>query len=252
MNIEGLKKHFGYLDNTGTRILVVFRKIPNDEKSALVVSLDSLPDSWRDEIINAANSQAGQATVDFYTTLQNRNFPDGSNALNGLHQRGFLKKVPVAQVIMTPITGQKVPLGLINASIDKTMDQYLAETKDKKDSNVVEENIPLSPEIQPIDPKVLATGLITEAELLEKSAEAKREEAYLLAPELRPGRGRPTLSEEEKEKVLQERKEKRRLRDQRNAAAAKLEKKANALDLKVEQKMKRDANRKPPVETVSD
>lgn len=240
MPIEGLKKHYGYLDNTGTRIIVVFRALPADPKHALVVSLDSLPDAWRDEVINACNSQAGQQTVDFYTALQNRNFSDGSNALTGLHQRGYLKKVPVSQVMMTPLTGQKVPLALINASIDKTMDQYIA---DQTAPTVEEAAVTL-------DPKILAEGLLIEAKLLESQAEGKRAEAYTLCPELKPGRGRPQLDEEAKLRVAAERKEKRKIRDQELLAQSKIDKKAQAAKDRLDKKILRDAEKPAPSTVV--
>lgn len=233
MAIDGMKRHFGFLTNTGTRIIVVFRALPADPKNALVVSLDSLPDSWRDEVINACNSQAGQATVDFYTALQNRTFSDGSNALTGLHQRGYLKKVPVDQVMMTPLTGQKVPLALINASIDKTMDQYVADQAAPTPAEVA----------VTIDPKVLAEGLLIEAKLLETQAEGKRTEAYSLCPELKPGRGRPQLDEEAKARVAAERREKRKIRDQELLAQSKIDKKAKAAQDRIDKKILRDAEK---------
>ena len=237
MAIEGMKRHYGYLDNTGTRIIVIFRALPAEPDNALVVSLDSLPDSWRDEVLNACNSQAGQNTVDFYTALQNRNFSDGSNALTGLHQRGYLKKVPVSNVTMTPLTGQKVPLKMINASIDKTMDKYVA---DEAPASPVEAAVA-------IDPKVLAEGLLLEAKLLEAQVEAKRTEAYSLCPELKPGRGRPQLDEDAKARVAAERKEKRKIRDQEILAQSKLDKKAQAAKDRLDKKILRDANKATPV-----
>ena len=234
MDISQLRKHYGYLNNTGTRIIVVFRELPTDPKHALVVSLDSLPDAWRDEVLNAVNSQAGQATVDFYTALQNRNFSDGSNALTGLHQRGYLKKVPIEQVTMTPLTGQKVPLSLINASINKTLDTYVADEVAATPAEIA----------VTIDPVVLAEGLLTEAKMLEVQAEAKRNEAYALAPSLKPGRGRPAqLDEDDKARIALERKEKRKARDQANVIKAKEEKKIQDAKDRLDKKILRDANK---------
>ena len=89
----------------------------------------------------------------------------------------------------------------------------------------------------------MAKGLIAQAEILEQQAAAKREEAYALAPELKPGRGRPPTPEELKQQKLEERKQKRRERDQRKAAESKIEKKELALDEKVAKKLERDAAR---------
>jgi hypothetical protein len=64
-----------------------------------------------------------------------------------------------------------------------------------------------------------------------------------MAPHLKPGRGRPATPEELKDQKLEERKAKRKERDQRKAADAKVEKAESALDAKVAAKIKRDAAR---------
>lgn len=249
-----MKKHYGYLENTGTRVVVVFRFLPADPTNALVVALDSLPDGWRDEVLNAVNSQAGQKTVDFYTALQNRNFSDGTNVLNGLHNYGLLKKVPVSQVMMTPITGQKVPLAMINASVSNTLDQYIADEASKIET--------VAPVIEKeIDPVILANGLLAQADVLEKQASelvlqstAKRNEAYALAPSLKPvlNAGRPPLNETEKAANLLDRKQKRLERDRANAAKAKVEKTEQALLEKINNKVVRDSKRTAPIEKKED
>lgn len=237
-----IKKHYGYLENLGTRVIVVFRSLPAEPASALVIALDSLPDGWRDEVLNAVNSQAGQATVDLYTALQNRSFSEGTNVLTGLHTHGHLRKVPVSQVTMTPVTGQKVPLSMVNAACDKKLDTYV-------DAAAV---VPVSTDaVKEIDPVVLAKALIVEAALLEETALAKRTEAYSLAPELKPGRGRTALAEDEKAKSLAAGKEKRLERDRAAAAKAKVDKKEQAMNDRVNKKILRDAARSEAVDGSS-
>lgn len=235
MAIEGLKKHAGQLSNTGVRVAVVFRKLPNDESHCLIVETERLPDSYHDYMIQSLNSKEAAETNDFYEVLNRRNFPDGLNCLTALHQRGFLRKEPVSNVTMLPLPGQAVPLALINATIDKKVDEYLA--KQNPSQAPAKEPEPL------IDPLTLAKGLLIQAEMLEKDAAAKREEAYTLAPELKPGRGRPPTPEELRDAKLEERKQKRRERDQRKAAESKVEKAEAVLDAKVAAKLKRDAAR---------
>jgi hypothetical protein len=239
--IEGLKKHSGLLKNTGARVAVVFRKLPNDDKTCLIVETERLPDSYHDYIIQTLNSKEAAETNEFYEVLNRRTFPDGSNCLTSLHQRGFLRREPVTNVTMMPLPGQSVPLELINATIDKKVDEYVARQKMEAVA-VLEPAVIASAE--PTDPVIVAKGLILQAELLEADAAAKREEAYTLSPESRPGRGRPTLPEDLKAEKLEERKAKRRERDQRNAAEARVEKKTLALDDKVNAKIMRDAARK--------
>lgn len=230
--VEGLKKHSGQLSNTGVRVAVVFRKLPNDSSNCLIVETERLPDSYHDFVIQCLNSREASETNDFYEVLNRRTFPDGLNCLTALHQRGFLRKEPISNITMMPLPGQAVPLALINATIDKKVDEYIAKQAAPQPTPGVE-----------VDPIAVAKGLILQADLLEQDAAAKREEAYALAPELKPGRGRPPTPDELRDQKLEERKAKRRERDQRNAAVAKVEKKEATIDAKVEAKLKRDAER---------
>ena len=149
-----------------------------------------------------------------------------------------------------PLPGQAVPLELINATIDKTVDQYMARQKTQSAADDVANTVAAAKEAMANDPVAVAKGLILQAELLEKDAAAKREEAYALDPESRPGRGRPTLPEDIKAQKLEEQKAKRRERDQRKAAEAKIEKKTAALNDKVNAKIVRDAARKNTTPTA--
>lgn len=234
--IENLRKHVGQLANTGVRVAVVFRKLPTDDTHCLIVETERLPDSYHDYIIQTLNGREAAETNDFYEVLNRRTFPDGLNCLTALHQRAYLRKEPVANVTMFPLPGQAVPLALINATIDKKVDQYKAA---QSATNVVAETVAAVT----ADPVAVAKGLIMQAELLEKDAAAKREEAYTLDPDSRPGRGRPQLPEDIKAEKLAEQKEKRRERDRLKAATAKVDKKEAALDAKVTAKLARDAAR---------
>lgn len=240
MAIENLKKHSGMLKNTGVRVAVVFRKLPNDDKNCLIVETERLPDSYHDYIIQTLNSKEAAETNDFFEVLNRRTFPDGTNCLTSLHQRGFLRKEPVSNVTMMPLPGQAVPLELINATIDKKVDEYMKGQNSQPDVAPTVEQATA----QTGDSAAIAKGLIAQAELLEQEANKKREEAYALDPNSRPGRGRPPTPEEEKAQKLEERKQKRRERDQRKAAEAKAEKKASAIEAKVSAKIVRDAARK--------
>lgn len=258
MAVENLKKHAGALSNTGVRVAVVFRKLPNDENSCLIVETERLPDSYHDYVIQALNSKEAFETNDFYEVLNRRTFPDGLNCLTALHQRGHLRKEPVSNVTMFPLPNQPVPLALINATIDGKVNEYIAkekgevpltppvDTRTPAEKQAAAEALAAKMQGEPVpvaDPAAQAKLLISQADALEAAAVAKREEAYALAPELKPGRGRPADPEEIKAEKLEERKAKRRERDQRKAAEAKLEKKEAELDAKVAAKLKRDAAR---------
>lgn len=247
MSVENLKKHVGQLANTGVRVAVVYRKLPNDEKSCVIVETERLPDSYHDTIMQCLNSKEAAETNDFCEVLHRRTFPDGLNCLIALHQRAYMRKEPVSNVIMYPLPGQAVPLALINATIDNTLDQYnkqttpQTQTQTQAPSSISAEQT--LTDAANVDLAAIAKGLILEAEILEKNAAAKREEAYQLVPELKPGRGRPALPEDEKAIKLEERKLKRKERDQRKAAESKIEQKEAMLAKKVADKIARDQAR---------
>lgn len=250
MPLENLKKHQGTVNNTGARVAIVFRKIPNDDSSCLVVETDRLPESYHDGVIQALNSKESMETNDFYEVLNRRTFHDGTNCLTSLHQRGFLRKESIDNVTMLPLPGQPVPLALINATIDKTLDQYTAKEAAKKeapkeDTRTLEEKNAAAELIaaKMQDPALQAQTLISRAIQLEAQAEELRNEAYAMAPELKPGKGRPALPEDLKARKLEERKEKRRERDRAKAAAIKQEKKDLDLKSRIDSKILRDAAR---------
>jgi len=241
MSIDNLKKHQGQLSNTGVRVAVVFRKLPNDENQCLIVETERLPDSYHDNIIQVLNSREALETNDFYEVLNRRTFPDGTNCLTSLHQRGYLRKEPVSNVIMYPLPGQAVPLALINATIDGKLDQYRSQTPPPANDKQMISDTLVQAQKTNQDPADIARGLIAQAELLEQDAATRREQAYQMAPELRPGRGRPSDPEEIKAQKLEERKVKRRERDRKNASQAKDDRREAELNTRVKAKLERDA-----------
>lgn len=250
--IEGLKKHAGQLSNTGVRVAVIFRKLPNDDTHCLIVETERLPDSYHDYVIQCLNSREALETNEFYEVLNRRTFPDGMNCLTALHQKGFLRKEPVSNIVMLPLPGQAVPLALINATIDKKVDEYMKASDAQKaapapadDTRTEEEKQAAAEKLAESmqDPASVAKGLILQAELLEQEATAKRDEAYALAPDLKPGRGRPQTPEELKESKLEERKAKRREREQKKRDEAKVAKAEAEINKKVQAKISRDSAR---------
>ena len=238
MSLENLKKHQGQLTNTGVRVAVVFRKLPTDDTVCLVVETERLPDSYHDQIIQILNSREASETNDLYEVLNRRSFPDGTNCLTSLHQRGYLRKEPVSNITMIPLPGHAVPLELINSTIDKKVDEYVAKQKlnASSPSDSIEKLVSATN-----DPKSVAQGLLYQAALLEKDAVTKREEAYVLCPDVRPKTGRPPLRPDEKIQSIEARKAKRLERDRKKAAQAKLDKKKSDMKAKVDAKLKRDA-----------
>ena len=63
-------KHVGQVINTQKRVIVVFREIPDEPESCLVVDTDAAPDWMHDDLITAVESNGAQASANFYEYAQ--------------------------------------------------------------------------------------------------------------------------------------------------------------------------------------
>ena len=110
-------KHVGRVISTGKKCLVVFRTLPGDAYTCLIVPTENLPDSYHDAIINLVSSSAGQESHEFGEVLSRATFPDGSVMLAALHAQGRMVAVPTNQIEMTPTAGAVVNLSELNQII---------------------------------------------------------------------------------------------------------------------------------------
>lgn len=198
---QKLTRHVGRTNNTGVRVIVVFRTIPNDEDYCLVVEADHLPDMYADNMNTIVHSTEAQSTVELSEVLHRRTFSDGSPVLQTLHERGFLKKMPVSQIEMLPMPGAAVQLSIINAEIGGAKPAVVENT-----TEVVQE---------PQDPKEAAKFKLARANELRIEADVLAEQAYILDPSLRPAVNAALKTDEEKALTKERRNARRR---ERNAA----------------------------------
>lgn len=112
-------KHVGKMKNNSARVVAVYRTLPNEHNSCLVVGTQGLSDSYHDALMSLIESDAGQQASELAEILSVRKFPDGSNMLQFLHVNGHLKKVPTTMVLMTPNTQTQIPLNELNELIAK-------------------------------------------------------------------------------------------------------------------------------------
>lgn len=110
-------KHVGRIVNNGRKCIVVFRTLPGDAFSALVVMTESLSESYHDSLINLVESNAAQVSNELSEVLARAIFSDGSTMLPSLHVKGLLIKVPTSQVEMTPNSSTNVLLSELNQMI---------------------------------------------------------------------------------------------------------------------------------------
>jgi len=107
-------KHVGKMKNNSARIAVVYRTLPGDPHSALVVGTNGLTDAYHDSLMSLIDSDAGQQANELADVLAVRRFPDGTVMLQYMHANGHLKKVPTKIVLMTPNSQTSTPLDELN------------------------------------------------------------------------------------------------------------------------------------------
>lgn len=101
------------------KVVVVFRKVPNEDHMALVTYSDNLPSMVHDEVMKVVESVPGQQSTELADALHRHIMSDGVNCLSALHKGGWLKKVQTKQVILTPNAKTSVRLDEVNDIVDK-------------------------------------------------------------------------------------------------------------------------------------
>jgi hypothetical protein len=110
-------KHVG--KHNQRRVAIVYRKVPGDDHMCLVAYPDTLPSMIHDETMKCLESAVGQQAKELADALFRTTMADGENCLGTLHKKGYLKKVPCNQVIVTASKNSTCRLDQLNALIDK-------------------------------------------------------------------------------------------------------------------------------------
>ena len=110
-------KHVGKHNNK--KIVILWRKVPNENHMALVAYSDTLPRMIHDDLMRCLESPVGQNAKDLSDALFRTTMGDGRNALEVMHREGFIKKVPTSQVLVTPTAKSSVRLDELNTIMDE-------------------------------------------------------------------------------------------------------------------------------------
>ncbi len=110
-------KHIGRMKNTGVKVITVFRTLPGESDSALVIQVNQLKDEYHDAIMQMLETDQAQEAFEFGEMLFIRHFPDGRPMLQALQQDGRLQKVSTSNVLMTPTVNAAVALDQLNVLI---------------------------------------------------------------------------------------------------------------------------------------
>jgi len=166
-------KHVGQVVSTGKKCVVVFRTIPNDTSSCLVIQTEDIPSLYHDDLINAVESDSAQEDMDFYKYAQRTQFHDGRTILEGSHQSGWIVKYPTTEIMMLPTLEHKILLSDLNQKLDQA-----GRTTSGDISQPVSEGKPASV----LDEKDIANQMRGQAAFFRKEAERLLKEADNLDP----------------------------------------------------------------------
>ena len=110
-------KHVGKIKNTGAKVLVVFRTLPGESNTALVLPTATLPDVYHNPLMDLVETDMAQESYEFGELMFVKYFPDGRPVLQAMQADGRLQKVSTDSVIMTPTTQNEILLSDLNVLI---------------------------------------------------------------------------------------------------------------------------------------
>ena len=188
-------KHVGKLVNTGKKVIVVFRELPDEPDQCLVVDTDALPDWMHDDMMSAVEAPGSQSSTNFYEYAERSVFTDGTNMLQSLHSTGRLMKTPTDNVSMTPNNSVSVGLTEINNIVreeDGEGATVVAPPTDQvtlagKDTSTIVEDVTTKTNEEGLSDTDVAKNLLAQAKGYETEAKSLKAQAYDLAPGLKPG-----------------------------------------------------------------
>ena len=194
-------KHVGKVKNTGSKVLVVFRTLPGDSGTALVLPTATLPDIYHNSIMELVETDMAQQSYEFGEIMFVRSFPDGRNMLQAMRQDGRLQKVATDNIIMTPTPMTEYSLDQLNVLIAEqkncSVDDLCTFVKGYKkedevevqsvaEVNNVEQPAPVKPlqasNNEPLSDKDIAKSYRSQADALYKEAALLRKQADELDP----------------------------------------------------------------------
>jgi hypothetical protein len=182
-----LTKHIGIESHSNSRIALIMTALPDGE-NCLITNIDALPNGLKEDFTHVLGSNEGQHATNLADVLARRLFSDsGKNLLQTLHEYGFIRKVSIDGVVMSPSPSYKIPLRTVLEESG-----LLARKFTQQDSNSKFNPHNFNAQAANVGEALgTARNLLIEADLLEQSAKDKREQAYRFAPSIRPGATAP-------------------------------------------------------------
>jgi len=184
-------KHIGRMKNTGAKVLVVFRTLPGESNSALILPVNQLSDAYHDALMQLVETEQAQESFEFGEIMFIRHFPDGRPMLTAMQQDGRLQKVSTDMVTMTPMVNSSVPLDQLNILIAEQKNCAVddlctfvkggsANTISNKNTEVVKESV----ESAPVRAQAPANAVLTDSDIA-RSYRSQADAMYKEAARLR-------------------------------------------------------------------
>lgn len=200
-----LLKHIGQLKDTQSRIILLFKSVPDEKDMALVCQVDTLPDLVREEFMELVENKECQASTDDLGVYLSRKTlrsagAAGQSALNWLHQVRKIEKVATNKVVMVPHPSTHILLSDILKEMSSLNSSENASKENTKEANTVKETKKEEIEDVQISNKLVkattddekrkvAENLLIEAKLLredaERAAKAKEKQAKSILAEVK-------------------------------------------------------------------
>lgn len=172
-----ITRHCGVVRSTGSRVFVVWRQLPDEPKSCLVIYQDSLPEQYANFVIDLVMGR-GQASLDLWDVMDKVGVLDGRKMLDVLHKLGYLRRIDTSNVDMHIGNGAKIALDLLNEQLE-------AQTQ-HTDGKVKEFNPWDNKQTEFQEAGGIVAKLLSDAAQYEQLAKETYERAYSLEPSLRP------------------------------------------------------------------
>lgn len=163
-------KHVGKMKNNGAPVAIVFRTLPGEPHSCLVVGTQGLGPTHHDALMSLIESPEAQGTFELGSILGVRRFPDNNPMLGWMHTNGKLKKVGTNEVIVTAAPQQHVQLDELNKLIAEQKGIRVEDLSLAGKTDTVETTEIASVTEFPVD---APTAAVTTPEILDDSAIAK-------------------------------------------------------------------------------
>lgn len=176
--MSNIVRHNGVARNTGSRVFVLWREIPDDPSHCLIVYRDSLPEVYANTVSDLVMGK-GQASINLWEVMDKIGYLDGKKMLDVLHGLGYIRKLRTSDIDMHVGGNAKVALDILNQSINEQAIQADGKVKDYN---------PFDGQIQndSVEKGTIVEKLLNDARQYERLAKETYERAYNLEPSLRP------------------------------------------------------------------